>query len=93
MSAERQQGEPYQPSLFEEWEEGWRHDSPGIRALRGVANTHGVGPGRDGKNPNDSRPRRSLGRACSFRDAETTPALTGPGSPGRHASARNDRGR
>ena len=49
MGVERQQGRLYQRFLFEELEEGLRHDAGRRRrhrtcAARGAASVHGVGP-------------------------------------------------
>ena len=53
MGAERQQGKPYQRSLFEGLEEGLRHDQPG---------EGGTGPGRleESQTPTASDPARAL---------------------------------
>lgn len=53
MSAERQQGKPYQRSLFEGYEEGLRHDSLGNGGT-------GSGPLEESQTPTASDPARAL---------------------------------
>jgi hypothetical protein len=53
MSAERQQGKPYQRSLVEGYEEGLRHDSLGNGGT-------GSGPLEESQTPTASDPARAL---------------------------------